>query len=102
MEYCQNNFLSIWARLKRCIVVFSDNETWTRPLGLIEKEKLLVLVTYDESTFNANNSKKRVLKEKRKEIVAFKFLTPIGRLRISNFISNHQLFQDLGWPFNEK
>ena len=41
-------------------MVFSEDGSWTRPLRLVEKEKLLVLVIHDESIFNANDGKKRV------------------------------------------
>ena len=94
------------------MVVFSENGTWTRPPGLIEGEKPLVLVTHDESTFNANDGKRREWKEKGKsplrpkrkgkEIMASEFLTPIGRLRVPDSISDHQLLQDPGWPLDEK
>ena len=57
IEYRQYEFLSTWASLERRMVVFFENGSWTRPLELVEGEKPLVLVTYDESIFNANNRK---------------------------------------------
>lgn len=74
-----------------------DKTPWTK-----KKKKLLVLVTYNESIFNANNGKRRVQKEKGKSllqtkkkgkrIIVSEFLTLVRRLRIFNFIPNHQLF----------
>ena len=66
VEYRQYEFLPTWASLKRRMVVFSEDGLWTRPLGLVEGEKPLVLVTNDKSIFNANDGKRRVWKEKRK------------------------------------
>ena len=60
VKYYQYKLLSIWANFEKKIVVFSEDSPWTRPLKLIEEEKPLVLVIYDESIFNANNRKKKV------------------------------------------
>ena len=77
-------------------MVFSEDDSWTRPLGLVEREKPLVLVTYDKNIFNANDEKRRVwgkkrklllrLKRKGKEIIVSEFLTSVGRLRVSNSV----------------
>ena len=58
--------------------------------NLKKGEKLLVLVTHDESMFNANNGKKKIWKEKGKSllypkkrgksIIVSEFLTPVERL----------------------
>ena len=69
VEYRQHEFLPIWASLERKIVVFSENSSLTRPSGLIEEEKPLVLVTHYESIFSANDGKKRVWKEKGKSLL---------------------------------
>ena len=85
------------------MVVFFEDGSWIKPSGLVQGEKLLEVVIY-ESIFNTNDGKRKVWKEKRrsplqlkgkrKRIIASEFLTPIGRLRVPNFISNHQLLQD--------
>ena len=41
-------------------MVFSKDGLWTRPLGLIEGEKPLVLVIHNDSIFSANDGKRRV------------------------------------------
>ena len=111
VEYCQHEFLLIWASLERKMVVFSEDGSWTRPPGLIEGEKPLVLVTHDEIIFSANNGKRRVWKEKEKSplrskrkgkgIMISEFFTPIGRLRVPDSVPNHQLLQDKDWPLDE-
>lgn len=93
------------------MVVFSEDGSWTRPPGLAEGEKPLVLVTHDESTFNANDGKRRVWKGKGKSplrpkgkgkrIMASEFLTPVGRLRVPDSVPDHQLLQNLEWPLDE-
>lgn len=60
VEYHQHEFLPTWASLERRMVVFSEDGSWTRPPGLREREKPLVLVTHDESIFSANDEKRRV------------------------------------------
>ena len=57
VEYRQKDFLPTWASLERLMVLFSEDGSWTKPLGLKKGEKPLVLVTHDESTFNANDEK---------------------------------------------
>lgn len=73
VEYRQHEFLLTWASFERRIVVFSGDGSWTKPPGLREGEKALVLVTHDESIFNANDGKRREnhlydQKEKEKEL----------------------------------
>ena len=52
-------FLPRWNSLKRRIVIFAEDGTWSPPPGLLPGEKPLVLVTHDESTFSANDSKRQ-------------------------------------------
>lgn len=47
-------------------MIFSKDTSWIKPSRLREGEKVLVLVTYDKSIFNANNRKWKVWKKKRK------------------------------------
>jgi len=51
-------FLEEWTKASRRFVVFKEDGTWELPPGLLQGEKPLVLVTHDESTFNANDGKK--------------------------------------------
>lgn len=66
VEYHQKNFLPTWASLERRMVVFFEDDLWTKPSSLKEEGKPLVLVTHDKSTFNANDGKRRIWKEKGK------------------------------------
>lgn len=85
-------------------MVFSKNSSRTRPPRLRKRKILLILVIYDESIFSANNGKRRIWKEKRKSLLQLKrkrkiimvseFLIPIRKLRVPNFMSNHQFLQD--------
>ncbi|KAA8907992.1 hypothetical protein FN846DRAFT_754691, partial [Sphaerosporella brunnea] len=57
--YRQNVFLPRWNYLQRRLVIFDENGNWKLPPGLKEGERPLVLVTHDESTFNANDGKRQ-------------------------------------------
>ena len=99
------------ASLERQIVVFSEDGSWTRPLGLLDEEKPLVLVIHNQNIFNANDEKRRVWKEKRKlplrpkrkgkGVIVSEFLTPVRRLRVPDSLPNHQLLQDKNWYLDE-
>lgn len=111
VEYRQKDFLPTWASLKRRMVVFSEDGSWTKPSSLKEGEKPLVLVTHDENTFNANDGKRRIWKEKGKSplrpkrrgkgIMVSEFLTPIGRLKIPDTVPDAYLLHDSNWPLDE-
>lgn len=80
-------------------------------MGLQDGEQPLVLVTHDESTFNANDGKRHIWMEKGKTplrpkgrgkgIMVSEFLTPGGRLHVPDSISDVELLQDSGWPLDE-
>lgn len=53
-------------------MIFSKDTSWIKPSRLREGEKVLVLVTYDKSIFNANNRKWKVWKKKRKSLLWLK------------------------------
>ena len=55
--YRNEVFLPHWNSLKRRMVIFAEDDTWSPPPGLLPGEKPLVLVTHDESTFSANDGK---------------------------------------------
>ena len=92
-------------------MVFSENSLWTKSPRLRKSKKPLILVTYDVNIFNANDGKRRVWKKKgksplrpkrkKKGIMVSEFLIPVGRLRILDFMPDHQLPQDKDWPFDE-
>ena len=78
---------------------------------MVEGEKLLILVTHYESILNANDGKRRAWKEKGKSllrpkgkekgIMVSEFLTPVGKLCVSNSVPDYQLLQDKNWPLDE-
>ncbi|RPA78671.1 hypothetical protein BJ508DRAFT_349096 [Ascobolus immersus RN42] len=110
IEYRQQVFLPEWKTHSRRFVLFNEDGTWEFPKGLQVGEKPLVLVTHDESTFNANDGKRRVWvkdgkmplrqKSRGKGIMVSGFLTPAGPLRVPDNIPDSELLADLycKWP----
>ena len=82
------------------------------PSDLQSGEKPLVLVTHDESTFNANDGKRRLWsqkgeqplrpKGKGKGIMVSGFLMPGGILKVPVHISDVQLLADPTWVLNNE
>lgn len=112
VEYRNEVFLPRWHAFSRRFVVFNENGlgAWEFPKGLKMGEKPLVLVTHDESTFNANDGKRRLWvkdgkmplrqKSRGKGIMISGFLTPGGPLRVPDHIPDSELLEDLycKWP----
>ena len=109
--YRNEVFLPHWKSLQRRMVIFQEDEsgtvTWSAPPTLLPSEKPLVLVTHDESTFNANDGKRQgwmkkgeqplLQKGKGRGIMVSGFLTPGGRLRVPDSISDHELERNPMW-----
>ena len=109
--YHNEVFLPRWKLLQRRMVIFQEDDngtvTWSAPPTLLPGEKPLVLVTHDESTFNANDGKRQgwmkkgeqPLRQKGKGrgIMVSGFLTPGGRLRVPDSILNHELERNPMW-----
>lgn len=93
------------------MVVFAKDGSWTLPSNLENGEKPLVLVTHNESTFNVNDGKRKIWKEKGKSllrpkrrgkgIMVSEFLTSFGRLQVPSTVPDAQLFHDFNWPLDE-
>lgn len=108
VQYRNDVFLPQWKNYQRRFVVFSENGTWKVPSTLIDGEKPLVLVTHDESTFNANDGKRSLWmkkdhqpirpKSKGRGIMVSGFLTPGGKLRVPDTISDIELMNNPMWP----
>ena len=108
VTYRNNVFLPAWEKFQERMVQFSEDGTWRVPDHLPPGEKPLVLVTHDESTFNANDGKRRLWLEDGKQplrpkgrgkgIMVSGFLTPGGRLRVPDNIPDTQLLEDCSWP----
>jgi hypothetical protein len=60
VKYRNEVFLKTWQESSRRFVIFKEDGSWEKPPGLQPGEKPLVLVTHDESTFNANDGKRRL------------------------------------------
>lgn len=77
-------------------------------LDLRPGEEALVFITHDESTFNANDGKRKIWKEEGKNpirpknrgkgIMVSAFCTPGGILRIPDGVSNAELQLNPTWP----
>src|SRR5690606_4251716 len=105
VEYRENVFLPKWKEFSRRFVIFNENGLgeWEFPTELKIGEKPLVLVTHDESTFNANDGKRRLWvengkmplrqKSKGKGIMVSGFLTPGGPLRVPDEIPDSELLE---------
>jgi hypothetical protein len=55
VKYRNEIFLKSWQELSSQFVSFSENGSWEEPSDLQSDKKPVVLVTHDESTFNAND-----------------------------------------------
>jgi hypothetical protein len=105
--YRKEVFLPRWNSLKRRMVIFAEDGTWSPPPGLLPGEKPLVLVTHDESTFSANDGKRQGWmkkgqqplrqKSKGKGIKVSGFLTPGGKLEVPTSICNAELERNPMW-----
>ena len=111
-KYRSEVFLKTWKKAFRRFLLFKEDGSWEIPPGLQPGEKPLVLITHDESTFNANDGKRRLwMKENEqplrskgngKGIMMSSFLTPGGILKVPQAVSDAQLLSDSTWPKNEQ
>jgi hypothetical protein len=108
VKYREEVFLKAWQEHSRRFVIFKEDGSWEKPPGLRPGEKPLVLVTHDESTFNANDGKRRFWskkgeqqirpKSRGKGIMISGFLTPGGILKVPDHLSDEELLSDPTWP----
>lgn len=109
VNYRQEHFLPRWKRYRERFVVFQEDGSFSAKQDLSSGQKPLVLVTHDESTFNANDGQKAgwvdmvggrkdPLKPKGrgKGIMVSAFLTPIGILKIPDNVTDEMLGSQ--WP----
>ena len=59
-KYRNEVFIPTWKNASRRFLLFKEDGSWETPPNLQPGEKPLVLVTHDESTFNANDGKRRL------------------------------------------
>ena len=105
-------FIPTWKNASRRFLLLKEDGSWETSPDLQLGEKPLVLVTHDQSTFNANDGKRRLwMKENAqplrpkgngKGIMVSAFLTPGGILKVSIHVSNGQLLAGPTWPRNDK
>ncbi|KAG0632761.1 hypothetical protein HOY80DRAFT_1113696, partial [Tuber brumale] len=108
VAYRKETFLPLWDSLAPRMVEFKEDGSWRIPDTLPLGEKPLVFITHDESTFNANDGKRKTWKEEGKQplraksrgkgIMVSGFLTPGGRLKVPDTVSNEELLLDPMWP----
>ena len=112
VEYRNEVFLKAWQQASRRFVIFNEDGSWEKPSDLQPGEKPLVLVTHDESTFNANDGKRRLWlkkgeqplrpKGKGKGIMVSAFSTPGGILKVPDHVPDEELLANPTWPEDEK
>jgi hypothetical protein len=103
----RHTFINQWKQLSKRFVIFHEDGSWEKP-DLPPGVKPLVFITHDESTFNANDGKRRLWaengkqplrpKSKGKGIMVSTFLTPGGVLKIPDKIPNAELLANSFWP----
>ena len=108
VNYCNEIFLPQWTEYQCWMVVVKEDGIWEKPSTLREGEKPLVLVTHDESTFNANHGTRRMWmlnsmqpilpKTRGKGNIVLGFLTPGGILRVPDHVSDKVLDHSGQWP----
>ncbi len=108
VEYRDQVFLPQWAELSKRKVIFSEDGSWKHPPNQTENEKPLVLVIYDESTFNSNDGKRQIwienekqplrLKGREKRIMVSEFLTPGDRLKVPDSVPDEEFYKRLTGP----
>jgi len=101
-------FLPLWDSLVPRMVKFEADGSWAVPDTLPLGEKAIVFITHDESTFNANDGKRRIWKGEGKQplraksrgkgIMVLGFLTLGGRLKVLDTVSDEELLRDPMWP----
>lgn len=131
VKYRNEKFIPDWLSYRSRCVIFEEDGSWKLPEGCKVLEngeyqcsdgsRPLVLVTHDESTVNANDSRRSGWfvkmedgtlklpiepKNRGKGIMISAFLTPGGILRVPDSISNEQLRvlaeDGSSWPVDSK
>jgi len=99
--YRQEVFLPAFEEIRPYLVTWDEEGQMIMPQNLLPNQKPLVLVTHDESTFNANDRKRQLWmkdskqplrpKARGKGLMVSDFLTPGGRLAVPNTISDTEM-----------
>ena len=101
VRYRQEVFLPAFNEIRPYLVTWDEEGQMIMPQNLPPGQKPLVLVTHDESTFNANDGKRQLWMEDGKQplrpkargkgLMVSDFLTPGGRLAVPDTISDAEL-----------
>jgi hypothetical protein len=101
VQYRQEVFLPAFEEIRAFLVTWDEEGQIVMPQNLPPGQKPLVLVTHDESTFNANDGKRELWMEDGKQplrpkargkgLMISDFLTPGGRLAVPDTISDTEL-----------
>lgn len=101
VQYRQEVFLPAFQEIRTFLVTWNEEGQMIMPQNLPPGQKPLVLVTHDESTFNANDGKRQLWMEDGKQplrpkargkgLMVSDFLTPGGRLAVPDTISEVEL-----------
>ena len=101
VKYRQDVFLPILQGVRSMLAKWDDNGNVVREENLPEGGRWVVIVTHDESTFNVNDGRRQMWlqdeenplrpKGNGKGIMVSEFLTPRGRLKIPESVSDDQL-----------
>lgn len=105
VHYREKTFLPEFQEIRSYMVTWDDQGQMHMPQNLPPGQKPLVLVTHDESTFSANDGKRRLWMEEGKQplrpkargkgIMVSDFLTPGGRLELPDSISDEEINERL-------
>jgi hypothetical protein len=100
-QYRQEVFLPAFERIRPFLVTWDEEGQMIMPQNLPPGQKPLVIVTHDESTFNANDGKRQLWIENGKQplrpkgrgkgLMVSDFLTPGGRLAVPDAIPEAEL-----------
>jgi hypothetical protein len=108
VQYRQEVFLPAFEEIRPFLVTWGEEGRIVMSQNLPPGQKPLVVVTHDESTFNANDGKRELWMEDGKQslrpkargkgLVISDFLTPGGRLAVPDAISDTELKHDIDLP----
>lgn len=109
VAYRNTVFIPFWLQCRQRLVTFEPDGKWSKPQNLPVGIKPLVIVTHDESTFNANDGRRQgwvyqnhqplLPKGRGKGIMVSAFLTPGGILKVPDSITDEELLRmHHSWP----
>lgn len=105
VQYRQEVFLPVFQEIQPVLVTWDEEVQIVMPQNLPPSQKPLAPAAHDESTFNASDGKRRLWMEDGKQpprpkargkgLMVSDFLTPGGRLAVTDAISDAELATQL-------